>query len=73
MKRENVPKQQQDLICNSSFEKQIQITSTDFEHFTFSRIYSTNVGETFKSITLSALQWFEMLKRYDEIAAIILE
>lgn len=73
MKRENVPKQQQELNCNSSFEKQIKITSIDFEHFTFSRIYSSNMQETFKSITLSALQWFEMLKRYDEISAIVLE
>lgn len=73
MKREKVPERQEDLIDSSLVNMQIKITSTNFENFTFSRVYSSTTGEIIKSISLSAFQWSEMLKKYDEIANIVLE
>lgn len=73
--RKQLPQSSQDLVGGFLLpEDQIEITSSDFMIYTFHRHKKTNEGETLtRKISLTSLQWSEMLKRYNDIASCVLD
>lgn len=58
-------------LCGDVYlpENQIQITSLHFNYFNFIHIKSSYNGDYSKTIIISAMQWTEMINKYNTIAA----
>lgn len=71
--RNSLPQKLQDLQGDMP-EDEIKIDTEDFQNFTFTRLKIAQGGETVtKSIILTSAQWNEMIKRYNDIMAGVLD